>query len=596
MELFILIFALLPIAFAIFVIARMITDSNDIIDLKRKLRYLNERVVELESQAKKPVSVDHSKNNEHIVEQLNLAKTSTSEVAKSPEITGKLEIQVPEKESVFSSFWLWLKTNFLMKIGALFIILAVSWFVGYAFVNNWIDPTGRVILGLIFGTCFIILGGVVISRNNPVVGQVLVLVGTTSALVSIWSAGNLFGLLSYFGTLLSLFVMIAFVAVLAIFLKARPLAVASAILAALIPFQGFAVVTEGLDFLLAYGFLLNVIALLIMAFRGWRAVYSISLVTALVYSSSLLTLNDGLKYIYFLAFFILLYSSQALGIFLSKKVISTDYFNAVLVNLVAIIWTVSYINRSLISPIMFGLAAVSLLIGVGFELKTKLINFFEIQFYSALIFLGVATAYALNFDVFPVLLLIFTELLLAQVFLGYVLSKPKQSRVVGILQLLAFFLGLQSSFIFYNYSQDYQITVTALSGLIFLINSFVSNDLNNKLKNKNKNFVANATSYISLFYLSTFIWILFERLLSSGFLAHAISLVIFTVIGIGLLYFSKQKDSKNWNYVGIVTITGVILRLVFVEIGLMPIEIRILTFIIIGLLLLLTAFITRKKK
>jgi len=245
---------------------------------------------------------------------------------------------------------------------------------------------------------------------------------------------------------------------------------------------------------------------------------------------------------------------------------------------------------------MFGLAAVSLLIGVGFELKTKLINFFEIQFYSALIFLGVATAYALNFDVFPVLLLIFTELLLAQVFLGYVLSKPKQSRVVGILQLLAFFLGLQSSFIFYNYSQDYQITVTALSGLIFLINSFVSNDLNNKLKNKNKNFVANATSYISLFYLSTFIWILFERLLSSGFLAHAISLVIFTVIGIGLLYFSKQKDSKNWNYVGIVTITGVILRLVFVEIGLMPIEIRILTFIIIGLLLLLTAFITRKKK
>lgn len=591
---------LLPFVFIITVIARLIIDSNNNLELKKSLKSLKEKVELLESRMVSGVKVESKTSqismNAETQQELSVDNNTPSQITESVQSETKESHSQIKQETVFSSFWLWLQTNFLMKVGALFIILAVSWFVGYAFVNNWIDPAGRIILGLVFAACFIVWGSYQIYRQNAVVGQVIVLVGTTSALVSIWSAGNLFGFINYYTTLVALFLVVALTAALAILLKAKPLAIASTVLASLIPYQGLNMTTEGLDFLLAYGLLLNVVAIGVLAFRRWRVVFTISLLTALAYSPSLLNVNDNLRYIYLGSFFVLLYLTQVLAIFSDKKVIFMDYINTSLISLISIVCVVNYVNRDIVPYVFFGLALFSILVSTGFHIITKLKNFFEIHFYSALVFIGAGIAYAFNFDTFPVFILIFFELLLAQCVLGYLFSKPKQVQIVGIFQLSAFFLNITNNFYLFSFSQDYQLTIIAILVIIFGLNSFVASNLNSKLAVKEENFVGIVTGYISLLCSVSFIWILFEKLVSDSFFAHGISLVIFTIFGISLLYYSRFRQNKNWNYAGLVLIVGVILRLILVEIALMPTEIRILTFVVIGLLLLLTAFTTRKKK
>src|SRR3989338_8030459 len=70
----------------------------------------------------------------------------------------------------------WLKTDWLMKLGAFLLILALGWFVRYAFVNNWIGPIGRISMGMIIGAAIMAFGhGLMPTRRTP--GHVLTVTG-----------------------------------------------------------------------------------------------------------------------------------------------------------------------------------------------------------------------------------------------------------------------------------------------------------------------------------------------------------------------------------------------------------------------------------
>ena len=52
----------------------------------------------------------------------------------------------------------WIREDWLLKLGALLLLVGLSWLASYAFLNNWIGPMGRIALGLVAGTGFIALG------------------------------------------------------------------------------------------------------------------------------------------------------------------------------------------------------------------------------------------------------------------------------------------------------------------------------------------------------------------------------------------------------------------------------------------------------
>lgn len=96
-------------------------------------------------------------------------------------------------------------------------------------------------------------------------------------------------------------------------------------------------------------------------------------------------------------------------------------------------------------------------------------------------------------------------------------------------------------------------------------------------------------------YALTLIWLVLHALLSAD-TATMFSLFVYSALGIALYVSGEIHEQKVRRYVGAVLLGGVIVRLLLVEVWSMPLAGRIITFFVIGLLLMSTAFIKRIKK
>jgi hypothetical protein len=76
--------------------------------------------------------------------------------------------------------------------------------------------------------------------------------------------------------------------------------------------------------------------------------------------------------------------------------------------------------------------------------------------------------------------------------------------------------------------------------------------------------------------------------------ATIFSLIIYTLIGLGLYIYGKRNGKKGLALGGGLLLGFVVLRLLFVEVWNMTLSGRIITFVIIGLLLMSTAFIRKQ--
>lgn len=91
------------------------------------------------------------------------------------------------------------------------------------------------------------------------------------------------------------------------------------------------------------------------------------------------------------------------------------------------------------------------------------------------------------------------------------------------------------------------------------------------------------------------IWLITHALLLSD-TATTVSLIIYTVIGLCLYVVGKLDEKKVLTISGGILLGGVIARLLLIEVWDMALSLRIITFIVIGILLLSTAFIKKEKK
>jgi uncharacterized membrane protein len=74
-------------------------------------------------------------------------------------------------------------------------------------------------------------------------------------------------------------------------------------------------------------------------------------------------------------------------------------------------------------------------------------------------------------------------------------------------------------------------------------------------------------------------------------LAVLFSLAIYTVIGLVTYIYGKTDDKKVYRYYGSAVLIAVIARLIFVDIWNMEIFFRAVTFAVVGIMLVGTAFI-----
>ncbi len=84
--------------------------------------------------------------------------------------------------------------HWLLYVGTAALVLGIGFFVKYAFDNDWITETGRVLIGAIIGLVMVLGGHRIARRGYPLYGQILAGGGFAALYISVFAAFNYYSL------------------------------------------------------------------------------------------------------------------------------------------------------------------------------------------------------------------------------------------------------------------------------------------------------------------------------------------------------------------------------------------------------------------
>jgi len=201
-------------------------------------------------------------------------------------------------------------SHWLNRIGITAVLIGVSYFLKYAFDNNWIGASGRVGIGLLAGIAVVAWSERFRSRGYKAFSYSLKAVGIGALYLSLWAAFQLYNLVPVGVAFTAMLVVTASTAVMAFVQDAE-------ILAAFALTGGFStplLLSTGQNHEVAlfwYVALLNAATLVLVAFKPWRRLLLLSYVATVglyvgwyssYYERSELTVTLGFATLFFAIF------------------------------------------------------------------------------------------------------------------------------------------------------------------------------------------------------------------------------------------------------------------------------------------------------
>jgi len=168
--------------------------------------------------------------------------------------------------------------RWLARIGVLAVVIGIAFFLKLAFDNDWIGPTGRVILGVMAGLGMLGLG-YYWHKRYPILNQVLSGGGISVLYLSIFAASAVYNMIHFYFAIACLLVVSAASATLALRYNSMALAIIGVLGAFIVPFTlGMGEAWQ----LLAYVIVVDLGVLFLSTFRNWRWLTLVALVCSLV--------------------------------------------------------------------------------------------------------------------------------------------------------------------------------------------------------------------------------------------------------------------------------------------------------------------------
>jgi uncharacterized membrane protein len=178
-----------------------------------------------------------------------------------PAASGRRASQ-PDLEARIGSHW-------LNRIGIAAVLIGISYFLKFAFENNWIGPSGRVTIGLIAGIAIVLWSERFRRQGYQAFSYSLKAVGIGALYLSLWAAFHLYSLIPGGVALVMMLLVTASAAALSLAQDAE-------ILAAFALIGGFStplLLSTGVNreiALFSYVAVLDLATLVLLAFRPWR--------------------------------------------------------------------------------------------------------------------------------------------------------------------------------------------------------------------------------------------------------------------------------------------------------------------------------------
>jgi hypothetical protein len=197
-----------------------------------------------------------------------------------------VEKHAPKKEREWEQV---LGGNWLARIGVLALIIGIGFFLKYAFDNNWIGPSARVILGVIAG--LIMLGlGYYWRKRYPIMTRVLSGGGVAVLYLSIFASFATYHLVSIYIAVVFLLIISALSTMLALRHDSMALAILGILGAFFAPYilGAFGEMVTGVSSrsqaiqLLVYLIVIDIGVLVLATFRNWRWFTLLALACSLI--------------------------------------------------------------------------------------------------------------------------------------------------------------------------------------------------------------------------------------------------------------------------------------------------------------------------
>lgn len=194
-------------------------------------------------------------------------------IPQRPAIAATAKAQ-PDWESRIGSHW-------LNRIGIAALLIGVSYFLKFAFDNNWIGPAGQISIGLAAGIAIVIWSERFRAKNYNAFSFSLKAVGIGTLYLSLWAAFHVYSLIPSSVAFAMMLVVTAATSVMALSQDAQ-------ILAAFALVGGFStpvLLSTGENrevALFTYVAILDIATLVLVAFRPWRRLLVMSYVGTLI--------------------------------------------------------------------------------------------------------------------------------------------------------------------------------------------------------------------------------------------------------------------------------------------------------------------------
>src|SRR5713226_8285165 len=183
-------------------------------------------------------------------------------------------------------------SHWLNRIGIAAVLIGVSYFLKFAFDNNWIGPAGRVTIGLLAGIAVVIWSERFRSRGYQIFSYSLKAVGVGVLYLSLWAAFQVYSLIPSGVAFVAMLAVTAATAVLALTQDAEILAAFALAGGLVTPVLLSTGQNKELQ-LFSYLVLLDLATLVLVVLKPWRRLLFLSYVgTVLLYIDWYLTFYD----------------------------------------------------------------------------------------------------------------------------------------------------------------------------------------------------------------------------------------------------------------------------------------------------------------
>ncbi len=529
-----------------------------------------------------------------------------NQVPRSPAVTyGATRLREADTADQFAT---WLKEDWLMKLGVFIFILGLGWFVSYAFANNWIGPVGRISLGIIAGALVMAFAFWRMARF-PQQGGVFMALGAGMVVLSIFAGRSVYGFFDPVSAIMFDFIVAAFVSFVSYKFSLRSLVLFAQVLAFIAPVL-VAGKTDSV-FLFSYLLVISLATLFLGGLMAWRGLILSSLVFVGLYSfpyvlaASYGNLYSGPRHIAdapiilnFAYVFAILYLLSGMFAVMRQRVqeVKGEIVLALLNGVFLFLWIYNVAGQEW-KTLLF--AAWAIVFGIGsfiaFRLSSKPDSLYAYGSV-AIAFIAAATTNQLHGAALTISLTVEVSLLVM-----VVLALTKNVKAATSVSLLfiapvALSLGNMSQ---YLVSTDL-ITKDTFVLLVLALSLIIAGRVIHTAEKENQAVGSDNTSVVLVVLGTVYIWFTiwcFLHILMpfAQDMATFSALTVYTIVGLWAYFVGLLKGNAVWKIYGSALVVFVIARLLFIDVWAMALSERIITFFVIGILLMSTAFLTKRK-